>query len=51
MVTVFSDTERSITVTTIDGRQNILPVVKGKTTFELPQAGFYIIDGRKFAVK
>lgn len=50
-VTVFSDTERNITVTTIDGRQNIHPVVNGKTTFELPDAGFYIIDGQKFVVK
>ncbi len=50
-VIVFSDTERNITVTTIDGRQNIHPVVNGKTTFELPDAGFYIIDGQKFVVK
>lgn len=50
-VTVFSDTERNITITTIDGRQSIHPVVNGKTTFELPDAGFYIIDGQKFVVK
>ena len=50
-VTVFSNTERNITVTTIDGRQSIHPVVNGKTTFELPDAGFYIIDGQKFVVK
>ena len=50
-VTVFSISEGFITVATIDGNQNIYPVIKGKTTFELPQAGFYIIDGRKFIVK
>ena len=50
-VTVFSTSEGFITVATIDGTQRIQPVVNGKTTFELPQAGLYIIDGRKFIVR
>ncbi len=50
-VTVFSDTERAIPIATVDGRVSVRSVAKGKTTFELPQAGFYIIDGRKYAVK
>lgn len=50
-VTVFSDTERTISVTTIDGRQNFQHIINGKTTFELPDNGFYIIDGQKFIVK
>lgn len=51
MVTVFSISETTISVTTIDGRQSTYPVINGRTTFELPQAGFYIIDGRKFIIK
>lgn len=50
-VTVFSTSEGFITIATIDGTQRIQPVVNGKTTFELPQAGLYIIDGRKFIVR
>lgn len=50
-VTVFSDSDRNISITTIDGRQTFRHVVDGKTTFELPGEGFYIIDGRKFVVR
>lgn len=50
-VTVFSNKERILTVVTIDGRLSTYPVANGKTTFELPNAGFYIIDGHKFVVK
>lgn len=51
VVTIFSDSERIISITTIDGLQKSQRIIKGKTSFELPQAGFYIIDGRKFIVK
>lgn len=50
-VTVFSNTEHEISVVTIDGRQEIRHIAVGKTTFELPSEGFYVIDGHKYMVK
>jgi len=50
-VTVFSDSDKTISIATIDGRHYLQPIVKGKTTFTLPDEGFYIIDGRKYMIK
>lgn len=50
-VTVFSDKAQEIPVVTLDGRQFIKQVKAGKTTFELPDTGFYIIAGQKFIAK
>lgn len=50
-VIVFSESDRWINVSTIDGRQYLQHVGKGKTTFTLPSQGLYIIDGKKYIVR
>lgn len=50
-VTVFSDTKKNVSLTTIEGHQIFKPIINGSATFEVPAAGVYIIDGHKILVR
>lgn len=50
-VTVLSPTRTTISISTIDGRVTQREIYSGTSIFDLPNPGFYIIDGQKYLIK